>query len=195
MTHRKYRSASAKKRRQDKPAAEKIWRGIPEVEIYDPDPDMPIFIEKHRPNRVIRVENGDMLTPRLGMHSCSRPAGIGAFSRDCVAICTVPMETAKEQSVNALFAQPDIAPAVFMDCITLSSDVPFHLELVEGSARLELNCGAKALPLEDKAIGREDNTIVIVNEIQKELPKFYTYTFDFITIQVRIVSETVEEGQ
>lgn len=147
MTHRKYRSASAKKRLQDKPAAEKIWRGIPEVEIYSNDPEVPVFVEKYRINRTIRVENGEMLTLRLGMHSCSRPAGIGAFSRDCVAICTIPMGTAKEQSVNALFAQPDIAPAVFMDCITLSSDVPFHLELVEGSARLELNCGAKALPL------------------------------------------------
>lgn len=127
MTHRKYRSTSAKKRFQDKPAAEKIWRGIPEVEIYDPDPDMPIFIEKHRPNRAIRVENGDMLTLRLGMHSCSCPAGVGAFSRDCVAICTVPMETAKEQSVNALFAQPEITPALFLDEQVLYSDTPFHL--------------------------------------------------------------------
>lgn len=125
MTHRKYRPTSAKKRLQDKPAAEKIWRGIPEVEIYDPDPDMPIFIEKHRPNRVIRVENGDMLTLRFGMHSCSRPAGIGAFSRDCVAICTIPMETAKEQSVNALFAQPEITPALFLDEQVLYSDTPF----------------------------------------------------------------------
>lgn len=195
MARRKYHSTSAKKRFQDKPAAEKIWRGIPDVEIYGNDPEVPVFVEKYRTNRTIRVENGDMLTLRLGMHSCSCPAGVGAFSRDCVAFCTIPMGTAKEHSVNALFAQPEITPALFLDEQVLYSDTPFHLEVVEGSARLEVNCGAKALPLDDKAIGREDNTIIIVNEIREKLPKFYTYTFDFITIRVRIVSEAIEEGQ
>ena len=195
MACRKYRFASAKKRFQDKPAAKKIWRGIPEVEICDNDPEVPVFVEKHRANRVSRVKNGDMLTLRLGMHSRSRPAGVGAFTRDCVAICTIPMGTAKEQTVNALFAQPDIAPAVFMDSVALRSDAPFRLELVEGSARLELNCGANTLPLDNQAIGQESDAIVIINEIREKLPKFYTYTFDYISIQVRVVSETVAEGQ
>ena len=61
MACRKYRFTSAKKRFQDKPAAEKIWRGIPEVEICGNDPEVPVFVEKYRVNRVSRVENGDML--------------------------------------------------------------------------------------------------------------------------------------
>ena len=82
-----------------------------------------------------------------------------------------------------------------MDSMALRSDAPFHLELVEGSARLELNCGANTLPLDNQAIGQESDAIVIINEIREKLPKFYTYTFDYISIQVRVVSETVAEGQ
>lgn len=189
MKHRNHRHTQAKKVIKGKPAVEKIWRGIPEVEIFDNDPEMPVFIEKHRTNRVSRVENGDILTLRLGMHSRSRPVGIGAFTRECAAICVIPTMAAKEQNINALFAQPDIAPAVFMDSITLYSDTPFRLELVEGSAKLEHNCKGGALPLSNDAIVQEDDTIIISNNLQVKIPRFHTYTFDFISVQVHVVFE------
>ena len=62
MKCRKHRPTQVKKAIKGKPAVEKIWRGIPEVEIFDNDPEMPVFIEKHRTNMVSRVENGGSYT-------------------------------------------------------------------------------------------------------------------------------------
>lgn len=189
MASRKYRSISHA-RNIDKPTAKKVFRGIPELEILDDNPDRPVLVEKHRPHRAIRVDGDDILTLHLGMHTRSRPKGIGAFSKECLGICTVPTAAAKMQSINALFLEPEIAPAAFMDSIVLWADVPFRLTLIKDSIKLEKNGPGKIWALGDEAISEvEDSLVIDTKSLAESIENYYDYTYDFITITVRVTYE------
>lgn len=186
MANRKYRSISHA-RNTDKPTAKKVFHGIPELKVFDDNPDRPVLIEKYRPNRVIQVEYGDILTLRLGMHTRSRPSGVGAFSKECLAICAVPTTAAKTQSVNALFIEPEIAPAAFMDNLILWADAPFRLMLIKGSIKLEKNSPGESWALGDEAISEVEDSLVIDTEsLAESIDSYCDFTYDFITITVRV---------
>lgn len=180
-----------------KPTVEAVWAGIPLSLELSPDStdDMPTLIDKANCSKEYSVQDGEIYTVRLGMHS--NPNGRGAFTRDSIAACSIPTESAKRQVVVALFAQQEISPAVFMDYTGLNADTPFHLEYLYRSAMLEHNNGAQELVLSDNAVSVEGNMIIISHdELKGEIPDYCTYTYDFITVQVRVVfdKEPVEDS-
>lgn len=70
----------------------------------------------------------------------------------------------------------------------LRSDVPVKLEYVKGSAVLESNCIERKILLND-AVTFEDSMMITTIELNESLPEHCTYTYDFITFQVRVAEE------
>lgn len=134
------------------------------------------------------MKDGEIYTMRLGMHS--HPDGLGAFTKDSIAVCEIPTVISKRHRVIALFATPEIYPALFMDHVSLSAEQPCRLELIKGSAALVCNNGTKGLPLEDDAVSLEGDLVIISSsELSDKTPDYLSYTYDFIAFQVKVVTE------
>lgn len=172
----------------DKPAVEVATALIPPLE-HSPDgsDDMLLYVEKTRSNRLQQVENGKIYTIRLGVHN--RSADVGAFSRDTIAGCFIPTVISKRHRITAFFTQRENFPAVFMDDIILKANAPVKLEYIKGSAALECNCTKGKIWLEDDATALEERIMIATGKLDASLPECYTYTYDFITFQVRIAEE------
>lgn len=172
-----------------KPTLEAAWAGIPELSLSpDSTPDMPTLIDKKHCGKEYRIVPGEIYTVRLGMHS--HPEGLGAFTRDCIGICELPTTISNQHVLLAMFTQPEIAPAVFLDYVNLNVSIPCRLELIKGSIRLESNNSTDAIRLGDDAASIERDMIIIDHRIlESELPTCFTYTYDFIAFQIRIAAE------
>lgn len=175
---------------------EVAWQGIPLTWEVDPDSprDAPILYDREHCGKRYRVKDGEVYTIRLGIHS--DPNGVGVISRDSCVSCIVPTASGKQQFIMALFSVAEIYPARLMDGVYLSADVPFHLEYVYRSAMLESNNGSKGLLLSDNAVELRDDLVIISHcGLEGEIPAYCTYTYDFITVQVRVVfdEEAAEE--
>ena len=173
----------------DKSTVEAAWAGIPELSLSPGSTkDEPVLIDKRYYNREYKVKDGEIYTIRLGMHS--HPKGLGAFTRDSTGVCILPTISSKTHVVAGMFSQREIYPALYMDSIHLSASEPFRLELLHGSAALECNSGNGRIPLSGEAVNLKDDEIVISQgKLKDKLPDYYTYTYDFITFQVRTVFE------
>ena len=172
----------------DKPTVELAFQGIPLTCDVDPDGphDTPIVFDQEHYGKCYRVKDGEAYTIRLGIHS--HPDGIGAISKDSAAACIIPTESGTQLHIMAIFSIAELQPAMFMDCVFLSADTPFHLEYVYRSAMLERNNGSKGLVLSDDAVRLENKLVVISHYgLEGEIPAYCTYTYDFITVQVRVV--------
>lgn len=172
----------------DKPTVEAVWQGVPLTWEVDPDSpkDAPMLFDREHCGKHYRVKDGEVYTVRLGIHS--DPSGIGVISGDSSASCVIPTTSAKRQLIMALFSVAEIYPARLMDCVCLSADVPFHLEYIYRSAMLESNNESKGLALSDSAVKLEDDLIIVSHRgLEGEIPYYCTYTYDFITVQVRVV--------
>lgn len=61
----------------------------------------------------------------------------------------------------AVFSIAELRPAMFMDCVYLSANAPFHLEYIYRSAMLENNDGSKGLILSDNAVHLKNDLVVV----------------------------------
>lgn len=179
-----------------KPTVETVWAGIPlSLELSsDSTEGRPILVDKESCGKEFKVRDGEIYTIRLGMHS--NPNGLRAFTRDSMAVCTIPVTEAKGQIISAMFAAHEIYPAIFMDYVGLYADVPFSLEFMYQSAALECNDGEKGLLLSDNAISFADDMIIISHDgLKGEIPAYCNYTYDFIRVQVRVVFEQEDSNE
>ena len=189
MKHDKFKQDLFEDKVRDLPKVEAAWAGIPEL-ILSPGStkEKPIVIDKRYYNREYMVKDGEIYTIRVGLHS--HPAGLGAFTRDSTGVAILPTISSKTHVVAGMFSQREIYPIIYMDSIYLSADEPFRLELLYGSAALECNSGKGRIPLGGEAVSLEDGLIIISqSDLREKLPDYYTYTYDFITFQVRVVFE------
>lgn len=172
----------------DKPTMEVAWQGVPltwEVD-HDSPKEAPMVFDRENCGKCYRVKDGEVYTIRLGVHS--DPNGIGVISRDSSAVCVIPTESGKQLHIMALFSIAEIHPVMVMDCVYLRADTAIHLEYVYRSAMLESNNGSKGLVLSDDAVRLEDDLVVVSHcGLEGEIPHYCTYTYDFITVQVRAV--------
>lgn len=182
----------------DKPTMEVAWQGVPLTWEVDPDSpkESPMLFDREHCGKCYRVKDGEVYTVRLGVHS--DPNGIGTISRDSTAVCVIPTESGKQLHIMALFSVAEIYPAMLMDYVFLCADTAFHLEYVYQSAMLESNNGSKGLLLSDNAVELRDDLVIISHcGLEGEIPGYCTYTYDFITVQVRVVFDedaAEEEG-
>lgn len=172
------------------PTVEAAWAGAPLSLEFSPDSteDMPTLIDKANCGKEYHVKDGEIYTIRLGMHS--HPDGLGAFNKESLAICEIPTTISKRHPIIALFATPEIYPALFMDYVSLNADRPFRLELIKGSAMLLCNNGAEGMPLGDDAVSLEEDLVIISQSaLSDKTPDYLNYTYDFIVFQVRVATE------
>lgn len=173
----------------DKSTMEVTWQGLPLTLKIHPDSSKgtPVFFDQERCGRCYQVKDGEIYTIRLGIHG-GDPNGIGTISRDSSVVCAIPTKSGKQLNVTAIFSIAEIYSAVVMDRVSLKADTAFHLEYVYRSAMLESNNGLKGLVLRDDSVRLKDDSILIGHYcLEGEIPDYCTYTYDFITVQVKVV--------
>jgi len=174
----------------DKPAVELAEIGVPlSMEACpDTDSDDSVLVDKEHYGKVYTVMIGSFYTIRLGMHSSS--LGVGAMNEDCAVACAIPTTSDKVQRLLALFFIPEIYPVKFIDAIWLQAEngQKFRIEYVYGSAALESNSDSRALALQHDAITEEEDHIMILqNGIDKEIPAFCTFAYDFLRFRIKVL--------
>ena len=178
-------------RNWSKPKLEEARLGIPiSMELLgNPDNEFPIMADSMEYGRQFQVDDGKVYTVRLGIKSDSE--GIGAIPKNSAATIFIPTVPARETQITATFAFPEMFPVIFADAVRLYSETEFSLEYVYGSAQLECNSifDTKALPLNDTALEQVGDDIVIGHtNLNNLLPAHCTYNYDFISVQVKVVS-------
>lgn len=174
-----------------KPKLEEARLGIPmSMELLNsPDDEFPIMADSAEYGRRFRVDDGKVYTVRLGIRSDAE--GIGAIPGNSAATIFIPTVPARDIQITATFAFPEMFPVIFADAVCLYSGTEFSLEYVYGSAQLECNniINTKALPLNDTALELVGDDIVIGHtNLSSLLPAHCTYNYDFISVQVKVVS-------
>ncbi len=174
-----------------KPTLEEARLDIPmSMELLNsPDDEFPIMADSTEYGRRFQVDDGKVYTVRLGIRSDAE--GIGAIPGNSAATIFIPIVPAREIQITATFAFPEIFPVIFADAVCLYSGTEFSLEYVYGSAQLECNSiiSTKALPLNDTALEQVGDDIVIGHtNLNSLLPAHCTYNYDFISVQVKVVS-------
>ncbi len=190
MKRNKLKHNHSSTKAMDKPSVETAWVGVPKLSLSLESTDRkPILIDKHYYNREYKVKDNEIYTIRLGLHS--HPNGLGAFTRDSTGVCILPLELSKAHVITGMFSHLEIYPAAYMDSVNLSAGEPFRLKLLHGSVALESNNGKERIPIGDEAISLgENHAVTIVYDKSKcKLPAYYTYTYDFITFQVKTAFE------
>lgn len=178
-------------RNWSKPKLEEARLGIPiSMELLgNPDDEFPIMADSMEYGRQFQVDDGKVYTVRLGIRSDLE--GIGAIPGNSAATIFIPTVPARETQITATFAFPELYPIIFADTVRLYSERDFSLEYVYGSAQLECNSifDTKALPLNDTALEQVGDDIIIGHtNLNNLLPAHCTYNYDFIRIQVKVVS-------
>lgn len=173
-----------------KPTLEEARLGVPmSMELLsEPDAEFPVMADSTEYGRRFQVDDGKVYTVRLGIRSDSE--GIGAIPGNSAATIFIPTVPARETQITATFAFPELYPVIFADAVRLYSERDFSLEYVYGSAQLECNSiiSTKTLPLDDTALEQVGDDIVIGHaNLSGLLPAHYTYNYDFISVQVRVV--------
>lgn len=179
--------------RYGKPSVEVVQQGVPMTWEVDPDSSegMPILFDREHCGGCYRVKDGEVYAIRLGSHS--DPNGIGVISRNSSVSCLIPTGSEKRQLIMAFFSVAELHPAMLMDCVYLSGDVPFHLEYIYRSAALESNNeNVKRLVLSDNAVRLKGDSVIVGHYgLEGEIPDYCNYTYDFITVQVKVVFDEV----
>ena len=178
-------------RNWSKPKLEEARLGIPmSMELLNsPDDEFPIMADSTEYGRRFRVDDGKVYTVRLGIRSDAE--GIGVIPGNSAATIFIPTVPARDIQITATFAFPEMFPVIFADAVRLYSETEFSLEYVYGSAQLECNSiiSTKALPLDDTTLEQVGDDIVIGHtNLNSLLPAHCTYNYDFISVQVKVVS-------
>lgn len=175
----------------DKPMMEYSNPGVPltlKVLPGEDNSDHPTLIDPASYDKSFIVEDQDIYTIRLGMHSC--PFGAGAMDVNTMASCLIPTEAAEAIRIFGLFFIPELYPATFLDTkilCTQEHSQKFRIVYEYGSAMLESNNNSKSLILPSDAISvNEDEVIILQNGVRDLIPKHCTFTYDFLTFRVKI---------
>lgn len=176
----------------DQPAIEVAEQSIPFTLKLCPDTadKTPTFVDQEYYKKVYTVDNGQIYTLRLGIHSSG--LGVPTMDVDTIVACYIPTVPDKLQHIVSLFLIDELYPAKYMDTIWLKTkaDRPFKIEYVYGSAALEPNNISQALPLDNDAIKLENDSVIIYQHgVRDKIPNCCTFFFDFLRIQIKVIYE------
>lgn len=141
----------------------------------------------------IVVEDGKEYIVRLYVHNNS------LYSEDSIAenvrvAFSVPWGPAKNIPINGFIFSDNATPDTYWDGIVLTADQNFHLEYIEGSAKIENNGfaskengGAKALS--DDIVTSPEGVLIGYNDLDGKIPGCFQYDC-VVTIRVKVVYET-----
>lgn len=162
------------------------WEGVTEDTIWS--------------SNDITVEDGKYYIIRLYVHN-NNPNGEDAVAEDTHVFFSIPDDYDEENKriqVNGFIESSNATPDEYWDYVNFNStDVPFHLEYVYGSALLENNSiGLGGLTLSDDVVKAKSGGIVIGYEaLDGRIPGCYQYA-NYVTVKVRAVFDyeyTIEQ--
>lgn len=143
----------------------------------------------------IAVEDGKIYLTRIYVHNNSL-YGMDSVAEDTRVWFNVPSASDKVIRINGFISSSNASPSEYIDYVDFTSDVPFHLEYVEGSALLENNgIGAGGgIQLSDNIVnaksaseGEPDGGVLIgYDALDGRVPGCYQYT-NYVTIRVKAV--------
>lgn len=143
------------------------------------------IIDKAHSRQVYTVHGKHTYTLRLGVHSSKEAAG--AFDEYTTVACFIPIAYAAEQRITCFFVSEE-HQACFMDTVWLRADKPFKIIHVFGSAVLESNSDALAMPLDFEETNDMDGQMVIFRRGGiGDNPSCSVFRFDLLRIRVEIV--------
>lgn len=153
--------------------------------LNDVNDGLRTLIDREHYGQVYRVQEKRTYTLRLGVHSSKKAAG--AFDEYTTVACFIPIEYAAEQRITCFFVSEEYQ-ACFMDTIWLRAEKPFKIVHVLGSAVLESNSDALAMPLGFEETSDMDGQMVIFRRGNSEdIPPYSVFRFDLLRIRVEIV--------
>ena len=158
----------------------------PELELLqETNYGLQTIVAKAHCGQVYRVQQKRTYTLRLGVHSSNKAAG--AFDEYTTVACFIPIEYATEQRITCFFVSEE-HQACFMDTVWLKAEKPFKIVHVFGSAVLESNSDALAMPLGFEDTSDRDGQMVIFRSGSSEdNPPYSVFRFDLLRIRVEIV--------
>lgn len=158
----------------------------PELELLqETNYGLQTIIDKAHCGQVYRVQEKRTYTLRLGVHSSNKAAG--AFDEYTTVACFIPIEYATEQRITCFFVSEE-HQACFMDTVWLKAEKPFKIVHVFGSAALESNSDALAMPLGFEDTSDMDGQMVIFRcGNSEDIPPCSVFRFDLLRIRVEIV--------
>lgn len=144
----------------------------------------------------IKVEDGQTYIIRMYVHN-NNPNGMDAVAEDTRVAFSIPSDSAKEIQVNGFITSSNATPSKYWDYVNFTSDMPFHLDYVYGSALLENNkIGLGGLQLSDDVVqAASGGTLIGYDALDGRVPGCYQYA-EYVSIQVRVVFDydyTVEK--
>lgn len=153
--------------------------------LHDTNDGLRTIIDKAYSGQVYTVHCKHTYTLRLGVHSSKKAAG--AFDEYTTVACFIPIEYAAEQRITCFFVSEE-HQACFMDTVWLRADKPFKIVHVFGSAVLESNSDALAMPLDFEETNDMDGQMVIFRRGGiGDNPPCSVFRFDLLRIRVEIV--------
>lgn len=141
----------------------------------------------------ITVEDGKTYIVRMYVHN-NNPNGRDAVAKNVHVAFSVPGETGNQVQVNGFITADNATPNEYWDYVNFNSDKPFHLEYIDGSARLG-NYGVGNVASEDgRGIAISDDLVYNVNGTKigydsvesGEIPGCFEFD-NFVTIRVKAV--------
>ena len=142
----------------------------------------------------VDVEDGQTYIVRIYVHN-NNPNGRDAVAEGVKARFFIPQLSSTSQTVNGWITSTNAGE--YVDDVVFKSDIPFHLEYVDGSALLENGNGGFASgagkSLSSSVIS--DGAMIGFDGFDGKIPGCYTYV-NYVTIEVKAVFDydyTVEK--
>ncbi len=143
----------------------------------------------------INVEDGKTYIVRLYAHN-NNPRGRDAVAKNVKVAFNIPGDTANTIRVNGFVSSSNATPTEYWDHVDFTSDQPFHLEYIAGSARLFNNGAANVESADDRGAVISDDLVRNPNGVKIGydtidsgcIPGCYQYD-EFVSILVKAVFE------
>lgn len=139
---------------------------------------------------LIEAEEGETYLIRLFCHNNS-PLGYASTAEDVEVRFVIPTETGRTIAINGLIQSSNAIPSKYWDSVVFTSERPFHLEYVAGSALMENNAiGANGGVALDDQIATGNWVPLGYSALNGEMPGCYQYDA-YVSIKVTPVFEPV----
>lgn len=140
----------------------------------------------------ITVEDGKEYYIRLYVHN-NNPNGRDAIAEDVTVSVVIPRDISNKIVVNGFITSSNAIPQQYEDYVNFISDIPFHLEYIEGSTQLFNNSiGKGGLELGDEVI-TNDGILIGFDALDGKIPGCYYYD-NYILLKVRAVFDHTMES-
>lgn len=141
----------------------------------------------------IKVEDGKIYLVRLYANN-NGPNGMTGASENTRVKFYVPTESARTITINGVIKSSNATPSEYWDYVNFTSDIPFHLEYIYGSANLSNNffthtdTADNSYKLSDELVTGDNGVLIGYNSMNGVVPGGYQFDC-YIAICVKVIND------